>query len=90
MSSVHDAYRCDAPSRLEPYDGTRCDMSGGEYLGRTARPDLIEAGDIVTVVEGGHNYYDPELLIPGASYVRTNALATQMCIVWTKIRRVDS
>ena len=74
--TIHPEYGGE-PVRI-PFQGAREDLTGGEYLGETARPELLECGDIVTCVETpsvpyGY-YYDPELLIEGASCVKVGEL----------------
>lgn len=72
MSTIHETY---GPGSPVAFEGTRAELTGGEYLGSTAQPDLFKAGDIVTGTwgpdGGGYYYYDPELRIDGNSVVRS-------------------
>ena len=74
---------------LVKFEGTREDLTGGEYLGITARPELLECGDIITCVStpsGDGYYYDPELLIEGASCVKVSELGGD-APVWQFLNR---
>lgn len=73
---IHKAY--DPRQILEPFAGTFKELRGGEYLGPTAQPHIMQSGAIITSVysynDDGHGshigyYYDPKLLIKGTSYV---------------------
>lgn len=78
MTTIHETYApTDAP--LVPFEGTREELTGGEYLGHYARPEIAVPGHIVTAVEVDRGsddffpsvnyFYDPELRIEGQSFV---------------------
>lgn len=91
MAAIHEAYADVNPD--ETYQGTYEDLKGGEYLGRNARPGLINPGGIVTAVtdpseEWGAGpsryYFDPGLRIEGTSYVR---LPESNLRAWSQVDR---
>lgn len=81
MTTFHETYGGGDPVAFE---GERADLRGGEYLGGSARPELFGPGDIITVA-GDDHYFDPELRIPGHSFVSDGGFPK-----WCAIARKDT
>lgn len=81
MTTIHETY-VEATPALVPFEGTRSELQGGEYLGGYSQPDLFGPGDIITAIDGDY-YFDPELRIPGNSYASDGGFP-QWCAIARK------
>lgn len=90
VPTIHAEYG-GSPPRPVRFEGERDELQPGAFLGFSARPELMRAGDIITGVStpgrGCAYYYDPRLYIEGDSFVRLASYAGSAGAGWQWVNR---